>query len=84
MRRSLRIAAALVLLACEPAARADFSAEYQANLRKTIAMRTQRQRSLASRPGRIVPFPMPPTLIIRQTPEVHGEIRDLLRLLRGG
>ena len=33
--------------------------------------------------GAIVPWPMPPTLIIRHTAEVHGEIEGLLGLLRG-
>ena len=32
--------------------------------------------------GAIVPWPMPPALIIRQTPEVHGEVNSLLGQLR--
>jgi hypothetical protein len=31
----------------------------------------------------MVPYPMPPSLVIRHTPEVHDEVADLLRLLRG-
>jgi hypothetical protein len=32
--------------------------------------------------GAIVPYPFPPVLIIRQTPEAHDEIRALLFMLR--
>ena len=32
--------------------------------------------------GVIVPYPLPPVLIIRQTPEAHDEIRALLDMLR--
>lgn len=32
--------------------------------------------------GAIVPWPMPPALIIRHTPQVHDEIESLLGLLR--
>jgi hypothetical protein len=32
--------------------------------------------------GVIVPYPFPPVLIIRQTPEAHDEIRALLFMLR--
>jgi hypothetical protein len=36
-----------------------------------------------SRPiGAIVPWTMPPALIIRHTPQVHDEIESLLGLLR--
>jgi len=34
--------------------------------------------------GLIVPYPFPPALIIRQTPEAHEEVQALLRMLRGG
>lgn len=32
--------------------------------------------------GVIVPYPFPPVLIIRQTPEVHDEIQAFLNMLR--
>jgi len=61
------------------------SPAYQASLRRTLELRKQRRRAPTARPvGVIVPYPMPPSLIIRQTPEVHDEIEGLLRLLRGG
>jgi hypothetical protein len=38
---------------------------------------------LSIRPvGTVAPWPVPPVLIIRQTPEVHDELRGLLRVLR--
>jgi hypothetical protein len=74
----------LMLSAVLPAARAgEFSAAYQASLRRTVELRRQRRMTQADRPvGTIVPWPAPPALIIRQTPEVHDEIRGLLRMLR--
>jgi hypothetical protein len=82
----------LVLIGLVPApARAQagndggWSPEYRAALRRTVELR-QRRRSDAggtARVGKIVPYPMPPALIIRQTPETHDEIRGLLRVLRG-
>jgi hypothetical protein len=63
---------------------AEPSPAYKAALRRTAELRKQRRRSPAASPvGVIVPYPMPPSLIIRQTPEVHDEIEGLLRLLRG-
>ena len=48
-----------------------------------MELRRQRRLAQAERPvGTIVPWPAPPALIIRQTPEVHDEIRGLLRVLR--
>ena len=47
------------------------------------AGRNRRPRRRA-RPGLIVPYPFPPALIIRQTPEAHDEVDALLRMLRGG
>jgi hypothetical protein len=66
---------------------ADPSPEYQASLRRTLELRKQRRsaRAVAPRPapvGVIVPYPMPPALIIRQTREKHDEIEALLDLLR--
>lgn len=59
------------------------SAEYRAVLRRTIELRKGRRgiRSAAS-VGKIVPYPLPPSLIIRHTREVHGEVENLLGLLR--
>ena len=63
----------------------DPSPEYREALRKTIQKREERRRRLGNRPvGLIVPYPMPPALIIRQTPEAHDEVGGLLRVLRGG
>ncbi len=59
------------------------SAEYRAVLRRTIELRKGRRQNRAAAPvGKIVPYPMPPSLIIRHTREVHGEIDNLLGLLR--
>jgi hypothetical protein len=66
-----------------PTRAGEFSAAYQASLRRTVELRRQRRMGRAERPvGAIVPWPVPPALIIRQTPEVHDEIGDLLRALR--
>jgi hypothetical protein len=60
------------------------SPAYAASLRRTAELRKQRRRTPVSTPvGVIVPYPMPPALVIRQTPEVHDEIAAFLRLLRG-
>ena len=62
---------------------AEPSAEYRAVLRRTLELRKERKRDRATAPvGKIVPYPMPPSLIIRHTREVHGEVESLLRLLR--
>ncbi len=71
----------------------DWSPEYRASLRRTIERRKERRRSLGQvqgdpfgagqGAGTIVPYPLPPSLIIRQTPETHDEIGGLLHLLRG-
>ncbi|MGP0064683.1 MAG: hypothetical protein ACLQGP_13930 [Isosphaeraceae bacterium] len=73
-----------------PEPRREPSEAYKESLRKTLEKRRQRraQRAQAqgldeTRPiGAIVPWPMPPALIIRQTPEVHGEMNSLLGQLR--
>jgi hypothetical protein len=85
--RRLGPALAVVLLTSAtdppPASAGEFSAAYQASLRRTVELRRQRRLDRAEPPvGTIVPWPAPPTLIIRQTPEVHDEIRGLLRVLR--
>ncbi|HEX8200787.1 MAG TPA: hypothetical protein VF590_09885 [Isosphaeraceae bacterium] len=66
-----------------PTPAGEFSAAYRESLRRTVELRRQRRMAQAERPvGTIVPWPSPPALIIRQTPEVHDEIRGLLRALR--
>ncbi len=70
--------------------RREPSEAYKESLRKTLERRRQRRARLSQaqgldveRPvGAIVPWPMPPALIIRQTPEVHGEVDSLLGQLR--
>ena len=63
---------------------------FQEEIRKTVEQRRRRrarraQAAQATRPpGAIVPWPMPPALIIRQTPEVHDEVESLLGQLRRG
>jgi hypothetical protein len=65
------------------------SAAYQESLRRTVERRRQRKArrqqnssDQAGAVGAIVPWPMPPALIIRQTREVHGEVDSLLYGLR--
>jgi hypothetical protein len=60
------------------------SPAYKAALRRTAELRKERRSRVVPSPvGVIVAYPMPPSLIIRQTPGVHDEIEGLLRLLRG-
>jgi hypothetical protein len=76
------LAVVLLGLAAAPMAAhaGEFSAEYRAGLRRTAELRRQWR---SSRPvGTIAAWPVPPALIIRQTPEVHDEVRGLLRALR--
>jgi hypothetical protein len=85
--RRLGLALAVVLMGpCSgggPARAGEFSAAYRASLRRTVELRRQRRMAQTDRPvGTIVPWPAPPTLIIRQTPDVHDEIRGLLGVLR--
>jgi len=62
---------------------AEPSPAYREGLRRTLELRKQRRRAPQPNPvGVIVPYPFPPALIIRQTPEVHGEIEALLGALR--
>jgi len=67
------------------------SAAYRESLRRTVEKRRQRrarrgqQQEQGTAPGAIgaiVPWPMPPALIIRQTPDVHGEVGSFLGGLR--
>jgi hypothetical protein len=74
--------------AVEP--RREPSEAYKESLRKTLEKRRQRRAlraqaagSVDPQPiGAIVPWPMPPALIVRQNPEVHGEVNSLLGQLR--
>lgn len=65
------------------------SAAYQESLRQTVERRRQRRArrqqnadDAAGAVGAIVPWPMPPALIIRHTREVHGEVDALFYGLR--
>jgi hypothetical protein len=65
------------------------SAAYQESLRQTVERRRQRRARRAqvgarAAIGAIVPWPMPPALIIRHTPDVHSEVEALLNGLRYG
>jgi hypothetical protein len=72
----------------KPGAKKGPSEDYQDSIRRTVERRRQRranrgQAALDSAPvGAIVPWPMPPVLIIRHTPQVHDEIESFLGLLR--
>jgi hypothetical protein len=78
------ITAAVLSGSVAPAVTADEpSEEYKQGLRKTLERRRQRRQAGATRAdGVIVPYPMPPALIIRQTRENHDEIQSLLDMLR--
>ena len=70
--------------------RREPSEVYRASIRKTLEKRRERRarraqaQGFADKPpiGAIVPWPMPPALIIRHSPEVHGEVDSLLGQLR--
>ena len=70
--------------------RREPSEAFKQSIRQTLEKRRQRRARRArgqgldeARPvGAIVPWPMPPALIIRQTPEVHDEVNSLLGQLR--
>jgi hypothetical protein len=65
------------------------SAAYQESMRRTVEKRRQRRARQQQNAGdadgavgAIVPWPMPPALIIRHTPQVHGEVDALFYGLR--
>jgi hypothetical protein len=64
------------------------SEAYRESIRRTVERRRERRANRGqgmgdSHPtGGIVPWPMPPALIIRHTPQVHNEIESFLDLLR--
>ena len=85
--RALTMATALASAFPGPTANGDEpSPQRQAELRQLVEKRKRRRaaRGGATAVGTVVPHPMPPSLIIRHTPQVHGEVEDLLRMLRGG
>jgi len=50
---------------------------------KAAGKRPARRKPRGNAPvGLIVPYPFPPALIIRQTPEAHDEIQAFLNMLR--
>jgi hypothetical protein len=72
----------------KPAA-SEPSAAYEESLRRTVERRRERrarrQQNVSDdvgAVGAIVPWPMPPALIIRHTREVHREVDSLLYGLR--
>jgi hypothetical protein len=71
----------------EAKARKGPSEDYQESIRRTVERRRERRArrgqgtSGSVAPGAIVPWPMPPALIIRQTRETHDEIGSFLGLL---
>ena len=86
-RHALALAAALLMFLPGVASGQDRnrgpSPAFQAELRKTLEQRRARRTRTGMRPpNAIVPWPMPPALIIRATPEVHDEIESLLGKLR--
>jgi hypothetical protein len=87
-RVAVAFLAALLLSCPRPcvAQKGGPSPAFKAELRKTLEMRRQRRARLGSTPAAnsIVPWLMPPTLIIRATPEVHDEVQSLFRVLRRG
>ena len=64
------------------------SQAYRESIRRTVERRRERRANRGqavgdTRPvGGVVPWPMPPALVIRHTPQVHDEIDSFLRLLR--
>ncbi len=72
----------------QPQPRNEPSQANRESIRRTVEKRRQRRASRGqgmddSRAiGAIVPWIMPPVLIIRHTPQVHDEIDSLLGLLR--
>jgi hypothetical protein len=84
-RLTLAAVTSAIALAAVPGAApaAEPSPEFRAGLRRTAELRKQRRRDRTTQPaGVIVPYPFPPALIIRHTPEVHHEVKGLLDLLR--
>ena len=75
------------ILAAQNQPRNEPSAAYRESIRRTVEKRRQRRARRGQQPGTapvgaIVPWPMSPALIIRQTPAVHGEVSAYLGGLR--
>lgn len=94
-RKARAGAAAEIKATARPKARAraprrEPSKEYQESIRKSVEQRRRRRARRGQDPnglrpvGAIVPWPMPPALIIRQTPQVHDAVGSLLDQLRRG
>jgi hypothetical protein len=85
-RLAVALSAAVLLPSPPPCAaqKGGPSPAFQAELRKTLEQRRQRRARGGGRPAvnAIIPWPMPPALIIRATPEVHDEVQSLLGALR--
>jgi hypothetical protein len=85
-RRGANAAPKAARKAAQP--RNEPSEAYRESIRRSVEKRRQRRANRAQRisdpapVGGIVPWPMPPALIIRHTPDVHGEVETLLGLLR--
>jgi hypothetical protein len=85
-RRGANLAAGAVQGAGQP--RIEPSQAYRESIRQTVEKRRQRRAIRGQGPGDlrpiggIVPWPMPPELIIRHTSQVHDEIENILGLLR--
>jgi len=81
--RRLAVAAFGLGLGAAGAGAGEPSVAHREGLRRTAELRKERRRGRgASAVGSIVPYPMPPVLVIRQTPAVHDEVEGLLDLLR--
>jgi hypothetical protein len=66
-----------------PALAGDPSPAYREGLKRTAELRKVRRVARPGQPvGLIVPYPMPPALVIRHTAESHDEIQALLDALR--
>jgi hypothetical protein len=86
IRLAVAFLAALLLPWARPcvAQQGGPSPAYKAELRKTLEQRRQRRarQGGSPAPNSIVPWPMPPSLIIRATPDIHDEVQSLFWLLR--
>lgn len=81
--RRLAVAAVGLGLAAAEAGAGEPSVAHREGLRRTAELRKERRRGRgASAVGSIVAYPMPPVLVIRQTPAVLDEVESLLDLLR--
>jgi hypothetical protein len=84
VRLAVAFLAALLLPSPCDAQQGGPSPAFKAELRKTLEQRRQRRarQGGSPAPNTIVPWPMPPTLIIRATPDIHDEVQSLFWILR--